>query len=376
MRPYSKERGRGLALVVALLCLLLPACSRETREPIKIGLAINLSGRGGDAGEHIRNGALLAVDEINAAGGIHGRPLQLLVRDDENSDEGIRRADSELLDEQVIAIIGHSFSANTMKAYPLVTGRNTLLITAYTGTTKLSGKDDLFFRTSIDSTLYGSKTAALLKARGAGRVAVLMDMDNADFVEDYVEQVRRNFEQELHIVRFGSRNTPDWHALVTEMLAPAPAAVLLLTEASMTAVAAQKLRELGFQGPVIATIWAQSPELLRVGGPATEGVSLVSFVDPDNQRPAYARFAQDLQARFQRAATARSDRAYEIVQILADALKRSKAIETRSLKEALLQGRYESILGPVRFDAYGDVVRPVYEVVVRDGTFVNAGEIR
>ena len=358
------------------LFFLLGACSPHPEEPIKIGLSINLSGLGGEAGEHIRNGALLAVDEINAQGGIHGRPLMLLVRDDENTDEGILKADNSLLAEKVIAIIGHSYSSNTVKAYPLVTSHDTLLITAYTGVTKLSGKDDLFFRTSIDCNLYGVKTASLLKSKGLTSVSVLMDMKNADFVEDYVEQLQKYYQGTVTMVQIKSKENIDWQQLASEMLAPNPEAVLLLTESSMTAVAAQKLRDLKFNGPLIASIWAQSPELLRIGGPAVEGLFLTSFVNPENQRPEYLRFSRELNKKFHKTATARADRAYEIVNIIADALKRSKTINAQLLKVALLQGEYESILGPVKFDSYGDVVRPVYEVIVKDGRFTNGGEIK
>ncbi|MBA3005845.1 MAG: ABC transporter substrate-binding protein [Proteobacteria bacterium] len=368
-----------LLLLPTSLSVLLGACNPQPEEPIKIGLSINLSGSGGEAGEHIRNGALLAVDEINVQGGIHGRPLMLLVRDDENTDEGILKADTSLLAEKVIAIIGHSYSSNTVKAYPLVTSQDTLLITAYTGVTKLSGKDDLFFRTCVDCKLYGVKTAAQLKSKGITSVSVLMDMKNADFVEDYVEQLQKNYQGTVTMVQIKSKENIeniDWQQLASEMLAPNPEAVLLLTESSMTAVAAQKLRELKFNGPLIASIWAQSPELLRIGGPAVEGLFLASFVNPENQRPEYLRFSKELNEKFHKTATARADRAYEMVKIIADALKRSKTIDSQSLKIALLQGEYESILGPVKFDNYGDVVRPVYEVIVRDGRFVNGGEIK
>ncbi|MFH2122713.1 MAG: ABC transporter substrate-binding protein [Pseudomonadota bacterium] len=365
-----------LLLLPLSLSVLLGACSPQPEEPIKIGLSINLSGLGGEAGEHIRNGALLAVDEINAQGGIQGRPLLLLVRDDENTDEGIRKADSSLLAEKVIAIIGHSYSANTIKAYPLVTSHDTILITAYTGVTKLSGKDDLFFRTCIDCNLYGVKTAALFEKKGIRSLSVLMDMGNADFVEDYVEQLQKYYQGTVTMVHIKSKKNIDWQQLASDLLAPNPEAVLLLTESSMTGVAAQKLRELKFNGPLIASIWAQSPELLRIGGPAVEGLSLISFVNPDNQRLEYQQFARELNEKFHKTATARADRAYEMVQIIADALKRSKTMNAQSLKVALLQGEYESILGPLTFDSYGDVVRPVYEVMVRDGRFINGGEIK
>ena len=93
------------------LFLILPLSSCEQQQaPIKIGLSINLSGRGGEAGEQIRDGALLAVEAVNSAGGIKGRPLELLIRDDKNNAEGVKKADESLMNEDVVAIIGHSSS--------------------------------------------------------------------------------------------------------------------------------------------------------------------------------------------------------------------------------------------------------------------------
>ena len=363
-----------LAIPLLLPVVFVTGCERNPK-PIKIGMAINLSGRGGAAGEHIRDGALLAVDEVNKNGGINGRPLLLLVRDDENSDEGIRRADASLVQAGVVAIIGHSYSSNTVKAYPYITAHDTLMLTGYTATTKLSGKDDLFLRTSIDCNLYGRKTAALLAEKNVTAVSFLMDMSNADFVLDYVEQVKKNYQGWITTVQFESRDNVDWHKVTTELMAKSPQAVVMLTESSMTAVAAQKLRECRFSGTMIATIWSQSPELIRIGGPATEGISIVSFINPENRRPGYLDFSKKLQKHFGKTATARSARAYEMINILAQGLRKSSEINAGQLKTALLKDNFNSILGPVQFDAYGDCIRPVYDVVVKDGRFTNGGEI-
>ena len=87
-----------LVSIIILLCFT--SCKQPPQPPIKIGLSVNLSGTGGTAGEHIRDGALLAVDHINTHGGINGRPLELLIRDDENSDDGIQKADESLINEK------------------------------------------------------------------------------------------------------------------------------------------------------------------------------------------------------------------------------------------------------------------------------------
>lgn len=358
-----------------IITLLFLVSCQQQQAPIKIGLSINLSGRGGAAGEYIRDGALLAVDEINKSGGINGRPLELFIQDDQNNDAGIRRADEYLVNEGVIAIIGHSYSSNTLKAYPFVTSHDILLITAYTATAKLSGQDDLFFRTSVDCTLYGEKMATLLKQKNAQSVVFLMDMTNAAFVKDYAESVKEHFPKIIHEVQFESREPADWTNIINELLSTEPDAIVLLTEASMTGVALQKLKAAGYGGDTIASIWAQTPGLMRHAGNNAEGLCIVTFIDPDNNRPAFRDFSRKIKEKFHRNATARSTRAYEIVMILAEVLRQSAHLNSTELKKALLAGRYNTLMGQVKFDQYGDVVRPVYEVVVRGKRFRNNGEI-
>lgn len=359
-----------------LVVLLLPLGGCETKkEPIKIGMAINLSGRGGEAGEHIRDGALLAVADINSQGGINGRMLQLLVHDDENTDAGIRKAQESLAAAHVVAIIGHSYSSSTMQGYPLADKNGIVLITAYTGTSKLSGKDDWFFRTAVDCVLYGEKTARLLDQHGATSVSFLMDMTNPAFVVDYVQQVKTHFEGDVTEVQLNSRHKTDWERIVPELLAPRPDVIVLLTEASMTGVALQKLTDAGFSGPRIATPWAQTPELMRYAAGKTENFSIISFIDPDNDLPAYRDFAANIQAKFHKKAMSRSTRSYEMVTILAEALRKGKAYSSAELKKNLLDGEFQTLMGTVKFDAKGDVIRPVYEVIVQDGDFHTRGEI-
>lgn len=365
------------------LCCLLFFCPvlflflscNQQQAPIKIGLAINLSGLGGEAGEHIRDGALLAVEEINGSGGVNGRLLELLIRDDQNSDEGIKNADESLINQDVVAIIGHSLSTNTIKAYHYVTSRNTLLITPYAATNKLSTKDDLFFRSGVDCALYGEKTAILLRKKDAQSVTFLMDMTNAAFVQDYATSVKKHFSGLSSEVQFDSREQADWTQIMDDLLGSQPDAIMLLTEASMTGVALQKLKAAGYTGHCIASIWAQTPGLRRHAGNSAEGISIVTFVDPDNSFPDYRTFSQKMKERFYENATARSTRAYEMVMILADALERCVQINSIELKKALLAGKYDTLMGHVQFDRYGDVIRPVYEVVVRGRQFRNNGEI-
>ncbi len=358
--------------VFILFCLV--SCQNQG-ESVKLGLAINLSGRGGAAGEHIRNGALLAVEEINEQGGINGHSLELLVRDDKNTSEGIRQADQFLLDRKVVAVIGHSTSRNTLIAYPAVTSSKTLLITPYAATDRLTGRDDLFIRTQVSCDLYGKKAAELFKRYSVNSVTLLMDLSNSEFVMDWAASLKRSFPGKITEVHFNSSEEPNWEHIRQELLSPGPDAVLFLAEASMTGIALQKIKAAGFKGRLFSSVWAHTPELFRYSGQAAEGLSLITFIDPENSRPRYLDFSSKMKRIFKTAANPRSTRAYELIYILADGLRRCSKITGVELKKALLTAEYDTLMGHVQFDKYGDVLRPVYEVVVRGKRFHNNGEI-
>ncbi|MFZ5761466.1 MAG: ABC transporter substrate-binding protein, partial [Thermodesulfobacteriota bacterium] len=276
---------RGVTVFVLLvLAAGAASCRPGAQEPIRLGLAINLSGQGGEAGEHIRAGSLLAVEEINARGGINGRPLQLLVEDDGNTEAGVVAADNRLIDAGVVAIIGHSFSANTLVAYPVVMARKTLLFTSFTATTELSDRDDLFCRTSVDNKLYGQALASLLTARGIGSAAFLIDMSNASFGEDLLAQTRLHYHGAVTAVRIDSKQGVDWETARARLMADGPQAVVMLTEVAATGIGAQKIRAGGYQGELIATLWAQTPELWQYGGSAVDGMTILTFIEAKNSR--------------------------------------------------------------------------------------------
>jgi branched-chain amino acid transport system substrate-binding protein len=367
--------------LILLLCSLLTlhaltAC-KQKKEPILIGLSVNLTGKGGMAGEYIREGAMLAVEEVNNRGGVNGRPLKLVVRDDTNSTEGIRQADQELMQAGVVAIIGHTYSDSTLKAYPQVMAQGkTLLITGYTATDKLSGKDDLFFRTSVATPAYSEAAVRLLKARGLRSIVIVEDKANASFSEEIARGIKQRFDGEVAAITADSQGEIQWGAIVRSVQQHKPGAVFLLTEVATTGVAAQKLRAAGYHGDLLATLWAQTPDLIRFGGESVEGLTILTFIAQDNPRPAYRRFATTMEKRFGKAATARTDRAYELVTILAAALEKCPTPNAAELKQALLTQPFETLLSTVRFDRFGDVVRPILAVQVTNGSFRTLGEIK
>ncbi len=369
-QEYLRSLFPAIAALFLVLVLLLCSCSRE-KDPIPIGLAINLSGDGGPAAEHIRDGVRLGVETVNSRGGINGHPLELLVRDDRNDPEDILAVDQDLINRGVPVIMGHSISQNTLVAYPLVTGQNVLLFTAYTATSELSNRDDLFFRTSVDTSSYGRAMAGLFRDAGIERVSALLDLDNASFSEDYLNQIRKNYNGTIHKVSFHARKEADWNRIAARLLQGAPQAVVMLANYRQTAIVAQKLRQAGTTIPFYATLWDQSPCLIHIGGRAVEGIRILTFIAPEYDNDQYHEFTRLLGRRYLRHPTAKSMRGYEMVQILARAMRSVPyPPSAAAIKKQLLSDTYPTLLGEVRFNSSGDVQRPLYVVTVRDGRFV------
>jgi len=218
--------------------------------------------------------------------------------------------------------------------------------------------------------------SALLGKRGIKTVSFLLDMSNPSFATDYVEQTRNYYDGHIAPIQFNSQKTTDWKKIIEALLDPRPDAIMLLTEVTMTGVAAQKLRAQGFKGDLIATLWAQTPDLIRYGGKAVEDLTIITFISPRYQNPHYEVISKQVQERFNKPVTARTVRAYEAIQILTEACKQCKECTAQELKKALLEiARFDGVMGPVRFDAFGDVIRPIFEVRIKNGTFFNAGQI-
>jgi len=361
--------------ILFLTVFLLMACA-EKKEPVKIGLSINLSGRGGAAGDYIRDGAMIAVEEINDKGGVKGHPISLIIKDDKNTKEGVLSADKELIDEGVPVIIGHAYSQSTVMAYDYVTSRNTLLFTPYTATSDLSGKDDYFIRSSVDTNLYGRALSILLEKRKISTVSCLLDMSNKSFVTEYVDATKKYTNVKCNTSEINSKGGVDWEISIDKLLRPDPDAIILLTEVTMTGIASQKLRLKGFKGHLIATLWAQTPDLIRYGGEAVEGLSIVTFINNKYENIIYESFYEKMMKSFKHAPTARSVRSYEAIYLIATAMRSCSNFTSEEIKKNLLSlSDFNNIMGPVKFDAFGDVVRPIYEIVIRNGKFFNAGHL-
>lgn len=359
--------------VVGLLLLGLLWTGCERREPLRIGFFAILSGRGADLGVSGRNGAMLAVEERNAAGGIHGRKIDLLVRDATSDPETGRQMLAELLRQRVVAVIGPMTSGVAMEAVPLVNAAQIPLVSPTATTTALTGLDDFFLRVTSDTTVYAIRSAHYQAQRlGHRRGAVIYDLANRAYTESWLRDFRQEFSTwggELVVERrFSSGVDETFSPLVEQLLAVQPDFVLVLANAVDGAQICQQIRKADPTMPIAMSEWGSTERFVELAGSAAENVYISQFLDRNDPSPRYQRFRQAYQQRFGQEPGFAGLAAYDAASVVLAALERQSAGE--SLKNALLRlGDFQGGQQRFGFDRFGDADRPNYLSVIRGGQY-------
>lgn len=367
---------RSRALCFLSLSLLLTACGREAS--IRIGLAGPFSEA---RGVSMRVAAELAVQEINAAGGVRGRPVELVMLDDSGTAEGAVAAARQLVaDPSVRAVVGHLTSGATLAAAPVYGGANPVVVISPSASSPLvTDAGPWVFRVCPTDALHGARLAEWARERlAAGRAAVLYIND------DYGRGVRDIFVNVF--TRAGGDvvtsdpyldDLPSFRPYLERLQRRGGADVLLIagTRAGGTRILATR-DSLGLALPILGGDGLAGIEEL---GAAADGIFISTAYLPDQAGGANAAFVEVYRrVSGDRAPDHRGAGAYDAVQLIARALTVAGP-DRRRVRDYLAgvgttHPAFEGVTGRIAFDEHGDVPdKPIAVGVVRGGALSAAG---
>ena len=365
----------NLSLIAVLLLSLLATSSCEnTKEPIRIGYVGGLTGRVAGLGIAGRDGALFAVEEINKAGGINGRKVVLSVKDDRQDGETAKKVVKQLLDENVVGIVGHMTSSMTATTLPLVNEAKKVMVSPTAKSHFFTAKDDYFFRVTASISFNAQKIAALsCNDMGLKKMAVILDSNNRAFTESWLLEFRQPYEAaggEIVIARefeSGAANL-SFLELAKEIVDSKPDAFLILASALDTALIAQQLQKIGYHKPIFTSEWSFTSDLLNYGGRAVEGLISYHSFNAESQRPQYLEFKKNFLKRFGYETSFASVLSYDATRLLLKAI--SQNADPGQLKRTLLgTGTFSGLQSDFKLDQYGDVSRVLFQTVIVNGQF-------
>jgi branched-chain amino acid transport system substrate-binding protein len=358
------------AFPVVLALALVAGCGK----PVRIGAIVSRTGAAASYGEQVARGYDLAVEEINAAGGVRGRQLQLLYRDDSTNPEVGVSALRDLVErERVPVVLGAVSSSVTLRLAPYCERRRVVLISPSASTPQLTDAGEYVFRTYPSDVLEGASMAEFARDLGLDRVAILaVDNDyGASLADVFAERFRASGGSVVAVLTFPEGSAEALKDAVSALTGLAPRGLYVPAYAADFSMALNLLRESNAH-PIVLGTSSVTAESIRLAGPAAENVvfPLPSF-DADADDPGIRAFAAAFRARYGIEPDVYAAHAYDSVRVLATAVERGGSWEPDDVREALLRiDNYEGATGRMAFDRKGDVVQYPRLYVARGGRFV------
>ncbi len=359
--------------IILLILLAISAGCRKEPPPIKIGFVGNLTeDKSAAVAVIIRNGALLAVDDINAEGGIHGRKIELIEKDDRLDPETAVAVDRELIREDVAAIVGHVRSNMSLAVLSTINREKKVMVSPISASDKLSGIDDYFFKINPSTKKTSIMTAAYAYDIGIKEMLVLYDLTADSYSESKFQGFKEAFEtMGGHVtgITYRSETNLLFPNLVAKLVESGPDAYFIIANHYDTAMVCQHLRKHDATSPIFISPWAYHQELIQNGGTAVDGVIMVHSFKKESREPAFLAFRDKYFEKYNSTPGMWETSGYEAVYILSQALSING--DPKRLKETLIQtGHFNGLQGDIIFDRYGDNQRKPLLFIVKNGAFV------
>jgi len=367
------------------LCAFSASARVGEPEPFPIGVIGALTGAKAAYGLPHLNGARLAADEVNAAGGIAGRRIELLPADDRGEMGLVGELATRLIfDGRALALLGSVDSGCTHVAAMIAVKMQIPHLTSVATDPSLTRAGSPWtFRTLADDDRQAAAVVAWLRGRGIRRISLLAGASRYGRMGAGI--LARRFREAGGTVTgpvfLTSEPAAVARACDEAACATAEATVLwMLAPEGLAAVSELKRR--GFSGPLIGGDGLATPAFYASGNPAVEGVVVTSPYRADAPTPGNEAFRRAYRARFGTEADSFAAHAYDTVRLLASAASSLGTALPEDLKErrarlrAALGGidRFEGVTGPLGFDATGNDTRDVSLAVCRGARLDPIGE--
>jgi len=366
----SNWRRRCAAGVVLALALALSACDKV---PLSVGFLGGLTGHAADLGTAGRDGALLAVEQVNLLGGIAGAPVKLHEFDDRQQLDSLAQVLLSMQQAAVVGVVGPMTSSMAKGWIPLANQAGLLTVSPTVTSSDFTGQDDFFFRVISDTSTYARASAEhYAQDSQLRRFAVALDENNAAYTRSWLKHFKAAVQERgatlVSEIGFGLAASAPLAEVVRQSLAARPDALVLIANAPDTARIVQRVRKENGHLPLIAAEWSATEQLLMLGGRAVEGLRVAQYMDHQSTTPDYLKFVADFRQRFGRAPGFAEVAAFDAMRVLLQALAQRQSGE--SLKASVLRIRqFQGLQQVVEFDDWGDSSRQVVLTVVQGGRY-------
>ncbi|MSU69904.1 MAG: ABC transporter substrate-binding protein [Opitutaceae bacterium] len=355
-----------------LLACTSAACAQDT---IKIGEYASLTGKEASFGQSSHQGTLLAVEQINAEGGLLGRPIELLSEDTQSKSGEAGTAVRKLISrDKVCAILGEVASSRSLEGAAICQAAKVPMISPASTAPEVTETGNYIFRVCFIDPFQGPVMAKFaLTTLRSRRIAILSSVSAAYSVglAKYFKQAFLAGGGQVAAEPKYTEGDKDFKAQLTTIKAAGVDAIFSPGYYNEGALIVKQARDLGITVPVFGGDSWESEVLMELGGRDVEGAYLCSHYSPQDPSPRVQQFVSSYKKRFSGGTPdSNASLAYDSVLVLADAIKRAGSTDHAKIRDAIAATKnFAAVTGRITINEKRDASKNAVIITVKNGHF-------
>lgn len=375
----TMSRTIVLSIALAGTALILSGCGKSDDQSaaatIKIGEFASLTGKEAAFGQSSHKGTALAIEALNAAGGVLGKKIDFVYEDNRSTPgESATIAKKLITRDKVVAILGEVASGRSLEAGTIAQANKIPMISPSSTNPKVTQIGDYIFRICFTDPFQGKLLAEFAKRTlKVQKVAIFSDVSapySVGLAQYFKEPFVANGGQVVAEQKF-TGGDKDFKAQLTAIRAAAPDAIFVPSYYTDAGLIVAQARQLGISVPLFGGDGWEAPELIQIAGSALEGTYYSTHFSAENDDPAVQKFVADFRAKYNgETPDAMAALGYDSAMVLADAIKRSGSTDSAKLRDAIAATTdYAGVTGKTTLDAQRDATKSAVIMTVKDGQF-------
>ena len=354
----SSARAALAALALALVCI------GRAAEPIKLGEIDPLTGKEAAFGQSSHRGIVLAIEEINARGGVLGRPLQLVTEDNQSkAGESATIAKKLIGRERVVAILNGGTSSQCLESAPFCQNARIPFMATTATNPQVTEMGTYIFRSCFIDPFQGAVLAKFSRTSLKAQRAALLTSASSPFSVGLAKVFRDTFTAaggQITGEQKYAEGDKDFRAQLTAIRAANPDVIVAMGYYTEGGLICRQARDLGIKIPIISADGWEAPELIEIGGAGTNGAYYSSHYSSESTAPEVQAFLKKYRAKYNGVTPdSLAPLAYDATFILTDAITRAGTTDGPKLRDAIAATKnFPGVTGRTTIDAHRNASKP------------------
>ncbi len=358
-------------LLAILLAFAGAAATTRAQETIKIGEFASMTGEHAGFGQQSHKGTQLAIDEINAAGGVLGRKLELIMEDDQSQAGQAATVVQKLIAQnKVVALLGEVASSKSLEGAPIAQRNKIPMISPASTNAKVTETGDYIFRVCFIDPFQGTVMAKFALSRGWKKIALLTDVKqdySVGLADSFVKYFTAHGGTIVRDQKYSSGDK-EFRAQLTSIKGANPDAVFVPGYYGEVPLIGKQAKLLGLKVPMLGGDGWVDDSLLKVAGDALDGSFISAHFSMEDKNPVVQDFVRKFRARFQGDPNDMAALGYDSAMILAAAIKRAGTTDGAKLRDAIAATKnHPGVTGSITIDAQRNASKPAVIMAIAKG---------